>query len=234
MRSSFHWLALPLATMWMQAASAQAPSPLNDAAKATAGAWEFSNADRDKICMVTLKAELAPGGLKVEFDRVCITVFPFVREIAAWTIAENEFLRLVDARGRPVLEFSEVEGGLYEAPRPGEGILFLQTAAAAGPAPRTAEQMTGDWGIVRGSGKAVCVVTLSNNAVGNTADTFAVKVKPGCDRAVAQFNPNAWRMDRGELVLVAPRGLTWRFAEEDSTTWARVPESAERLLLVKQ
>src|SRR6266508_2204470 len=211
----------------VERAWAQAPSPLNVTAKATAGAWEFSNADRDKLCMVTLKAETATVGLKLEFDRACVTVFPFVREVAAWTVAENDFLRLLDTRGRPVLEFSEVEGGLYEAPRPGEGILFLQTAAAAGPAPRTADQMMGDWGIVRGSGKAICILTLSNTAVGT--DAFALRIKPGCDRAVAQFAPTTWRMDRSELVLVAPRS-TWRFEEEEAGTWHRVPETAERLL----
>jgi hypothetical protein len=220
-----------LMVLGTECAWAQAPSPVSDAAKATAGAWEFSNADRDKLCMVNLKAEAGSAGLKLEFDQACAKVFPFVREIAAWTVAENDFLRLLDARGRPVLEFSEVEGGLYEAPRPGEGILFLQTAAAAGPAPRTADQMTGDWGIVRGSGKAICVLTLSNNPAGT--DVFALRIKPGCDRAVAQFAPTTWRMDRGELVLVAPRG-SWRFEEEETGTWHRIPETAERLLIVKQ
>jgi Protease inhibitor Inh len=224
-------LAAMLMALGAECAWAQAPSPVSEAAKATAGSWEFSNADRDKLCMVNLKAEAGSVGMKLEFDQACAKVFPFVREIAAWTVAENDFLRLLDARGRPVLEFSEVEGGLYEAPRPGEGILFLQTAAAAGPAPRTADQMMGDWGIVRGSGKAVCVLTLSNNPAGT--DVFALRIKPGCDRAVAQFAPTTWRMDRGELVLVAPRG-SWRFEEEEAGTWHRIPETAERLLIVKQ
>jgi len=231
MRSSRGFLAGMLIALGAGTAPAQSPPPVNDAARAVAGSWEFSNADRDKICMVTLKAEAAAVGMKLEFDRACVAVFPFVRDVTAWTVAENDFLRLLDARGRPILEFSEVEGGLYEAPRPGEGILFLQTAAAAGPAPRTADQMLGDWGIVRGPGKPVCVITLSNTAAGS--DAFALKLKPGCDRAVAQFGPTAWRMDRGELVLVSPRGA-WRFEEDDPATWHRIPETAEPLMMVKQ
>ena len=164
MRSFLALLAGMLIALNAGTASAQSPPPISDAVRAVAGSWEFSNADRDKICMVTLKADAAPVGMKLEFDRACVTVFPFVRDVAGWTVAENDFLRLLDARGRPILEFSEVEGGLYEAPRPGEGILFLQTAAAAGPAPRTADQMLGDWGIVRGAGKPICVITLSNTA----------------------------------------------------------------------
>jgi hypothetical protein len=231
MRCSLGLLTGVLIALCGGAASAQSPPPVSDAAKAVAGSFEFSNAGRDKLCMVVLKAEPAAVGMKLEFDRACVTVFPFVREVTGWTVAENDFLRLLDARGRPVLEFSEVEGGLYEAPRPGEGILFLQTAAAAGPAPRSADQMLGDWGIVRGTGKPICVMTLSNTAVGS--DAFALKLKPGCDRVVAQFAPTTWRMDRGELVLVSPRA-TWRFEEDDPATWHRVPETAEPLLMVKQ
>jgi hypothetical protein len=234
MRSRLHALIVLASALAVAPAAAQSPPPsaaINDAARAVAGGWEFSNAARDKLCMVTLRAEGVTGGLKIEFDRACAAIFPFVREVTAWTVAENEFLRLVDARGRPVLEFSEVEGGLYEAPRPGEGILFLQTAAAVGPAPRSADQMIGDWAIMRAGGKPMCVVTLSDTAAG--ADIFALRVKPGCDRLVTQFGPTTWRMDRGELLLVSPRG-SWRFESDDPTTWHRIPETTEPLLLVKQ
>ena len=44
-----------------------------------------------------------------------------------------------------MLEFSEVESGIFEAPKPGEGILFIQNPTDLGPAPKTAEQITGDW-----------------------------------------------------------------------------------------
>jgi hypothetical protein len=40
-------------------------------------------------------------------------------------------------------------------------------------------------------------------------------------------------MDRGELLLVSPRG-SWRFESDDPTTWHRIPETTEPLLLVKQ
>ena len=58
---------------------------------------------------------------------------------------------MIDAKGEPILEFTEVEGGMYEAERRGEGILFMQTAAAAAPAQRTAEEMIGEWSVVRGA-----------------------------------------------------------------------------------
>jgi len=211
---------------------AQAPAPaLSESAKALIGTWEFSNADRDRLCTVTFRADPAVAGMKVEFDRACAGVFPFIREIAGWTMAENDFLRLLDARGQSVLDFSEVESGVYEAPRPGEGILFIQNAGAAGPAPRTAEQMIGEWTIQRGGGRTICALTLSSTPAG---PDLALRVRQPCDALVTRFAPTAWQMDRGELVLKSARGQTWRFEEAETATWRRVPETADPVLMVRK
>jgi hypothetical protein len=207
---------------------AQAP---NEAAKALIGTWEFSNADRDRLCTITFRSETNVAGMRLEFDRGCAALFPFIRDVAGWTIAEGDFLRLVDASGKPVLEFSEVESGVYEAPRPGEGILFIQNAGAAGPAPRTAEQIAGEWAITRGAGTTICALTLSSTAAGTD---FALQVKPPCDPFVTRFGPVTWRIDRDELVLKSARGQTWRFEESDATTWRRIPQTADPVLLVRK
>jgi hypothetical protein len=210
---------------------ARAQAPVSDQAKAMAGgSWEFSNADRDKRCMIAFKTAPAAAGMKLDFDKACAEAFPFIKDIAGWSIAENDFLRLLDARGKSLLEFSEVETGMYEAPRPGEGILFIQAAAALGPPPKEADQMTGDWGVVRRAGNPICTLTLANTAAG---PDLALKLKPGCDPFVTHFAPTAWQMDRGELLLKNARGQTWRFEESDAATWSRVPETAEPLLLVR-
>ncbi len=212
-------------------ATAHAQAPPSEEAKALAsGSWEFSNADRDKRCTIVFKTAPASVGMRLEFDKACAEAFPFIREIAGWTIAENDFLRLLDAKGKSMLEFSEVETGMYEAPRPGEGILFIQTAAAVGPPPKEADQMVGDWTVVRGAGKPICTLTLANTAAG---DDLALKLKPGCDAFVTRFAPTTWQMDRGELVLKNARSQAWRFEESDAATWSRVPETADPVLLVR-
>ncbi|MEA2993591.1 MAG: hypothetical protein QOD40_2511 [Alphaproteobacteria bacterium] len=211
-------------------ASAQTP-PQSDAAKAMLGTWEISNADRDKICMVTFRPEPAPGGSKLEFDKTCPEVFALTKGVTAWTLGARDALRLVDAKGKTILELTEVESGMFEGERPGEGLYFLQNLAAAGTVWRTAEQMFGDWAVTRGADKPICTITLSKVTV---ADGFTLKLKPGCDALVSSFNPSSWRMDRGELVLSARTGA-WRFEEGDpATTWHRIPESVEPLLLVRQ
>lgn len=220
-----------LCSLFAGSVAAQAPSPLNDAAKAVLGPWDFSNADRDRRCTVTLKGETAPGGLKIDLEKACATAFPFLREVVAWSIAENDFLRLLDAKGKALLEFSQVEDGIYEAPRPGEGILFLQTVASLEPPAPSPEQMAGDWTLTRG-GRPICIVTLA--ATPAAGDDFALKVKPGCDALVTRFAPNTWQMDRGELVFKGAHEQFWRFEANDAATWQRVPESPNPIMLVRR
>jgi len=153
-----------------------------------------------------------------------------VRDVAAWSLNEGDFLRLLDAKGKPILDFSEVESGIFEAPKPGEGILFIQNASAAGPEPRTAAQMAGEWAIQR-NGRQICALTLSNTAVG---EEFAVRVKQPCDQLVTRFAPTTWAMERGEIVLKAARGQPWRFEEGDEQAWRRVPATADPMQLIKK
>ena len=211
-------------------ASAQPPPGPSETAKAMAGIWEFTNADRDKLCTITLRLDPVAAGMRAEFDRACAAKFPFIGEIVAWTFVENDFLRLIDVKGTSILEFNEVESGVYEAPRPGKGILFIQNAGASGPPARTAEEVTGDWTVVR-AGKPICGLTLSNTAAG---EDFAVRVRPPCDAFVTRFGPATWQVERGELVLKPAKGRVWRFEEQDAAVWQRVPASAESVLLVRK
>jgi hypothetical protein len=222
------WLCMTGATL------AQTPATqstiLGDSAKAMVGTWEFSNADRDKVCTVTFKSDRTTVGFTVEFDKNCGTLFPLVNDIAGWNFPENDLLRLLDAQGKALVEFSEVEDGIYEAPTPGVGVLFLQNAATAAPPPKSPEQVAGDWAIVR-AGKPLCQLILATDP---TEDGMAVKIKPGCDPAIARLNFAQWKIDRDELMLVPARGNAWRFEEADANSWRRVPEAANPYSLVRQ
>jgi hypothetical protein len=209
--------------------AAPAPPGMSDAEKELLGGFELSTAERDRVCAVTLKADPAPVGFKLEFDKACAAVFPFTKDIVAWKLGAHDVLQLVDARGKPVIEFSEVETGMYESER-ADGVFFLQSLASLGPPPRTAEELIGDWGIVRGENK-VCVVTLTTTAFDQ--DSFVLKVASSCDAGITRFGLSSWHMDRGELLLVAPRGV-WRFEEVDATSWHRIPERGDPMLLVRQ
>jgi len=203
----------------------------SDAAKAVAGEWEISNADREKACNLVLKTDPVKGGLKVEFDQACATVFPATKDVEAWTLVKDD-LRLLDAKGRTVFDFTEVESGMYEAERK-EGLYFLQSlASAATPPARAAEDMFGDWVVAR-AGKTVCTLALTNNGAGGELG-YVLRVQPGCDTAITRLNPVNWRMDRGELVLSSANGQSLRFEEYEPNKWQRVPETPEGLTMSRK
>ena len=213
-------------------ANPSADAPAKDAVGAVVGAWEISNADHDQICSVGLSGEKRPGGYKIDFNRPdCIAKFPPLKDVVAWNIADDT-IKLIDAKGKIYYEFNEVEGGMYESLRVGQPLTFLQNAASAADLVRTVEQMTGDWGVVRGSGDPVCIITLIN-APGAATGDLKLQVKPGCDKGIAAFVATAWQMDHNELLLKNNRAQIWRFGETNGI-WQRLPEGPDALSLVKQ
>src|SRR6516162_651716 len=230
--SRVHILAALVLALSVQVGHAQSPPPVSDAAKELVGAWELSDAERGRRCAVNFSIDRAPGGFRLEFDPECGRAFPLLKDVVAWVLGQNDVLRLIDARRGAVLEFSEVENGLYEGERPGEGLYFLQTQAAIKVETRTADQLFGDWDILREIEKPLCTFTLSSAADGGS-DAYKLVVKPGCDAAIAGFGLTTWRLDRDQLLLMGRNG-NWRFTESDPTIWERVPLSTDPLLLMKR
>jgi hypothetical protein len=203
----------------------------NDPVHNMIGAWEFSNADHDKICHFNFRADTVPNGYRLEIDKNCPNLFPSTKNMVAWSVDNYGGLRLLDASGNSVVDLSEVENGMYDGFTPEEGRYILQAATSA---PQlSAGDVAGDWAVAHGSGKPTCILTLANSTL--TGDVLALKVKPGCgDSAVTRFGPTGWRMDEGELMLMSPDGQTWQFEQNDTNTWQRVPESSVPVLLVRQ
>ena len=114
-------------------ALAQPKPGLDESAKAMIGAWELSNAARDKICTVTFSAAAVKVGYKLTFAPDCAGLFPLVQNIAGWRYPQDDLLYLLDAQGKALVEFSEVEDGIFEAPTPGVGVLLLHNPAMAEP-----------------------------------------------------------------------------------------------------
>jgi hypothetical protein len=213
-------------------ATAQAPA-VSEAVQGMIGTWEMSNADRDRTCTMTFKPDSGFVGYALELDKNCAEQFPPLADISAWAFGKNDALLLVDAQKNPVLELLEVEAGMFEGLRPNEGRYFLQNAAvAAASRDKTADQMFGSWTFMMTAGKPICTMTLANTAA--TADSFALTLAPGCDQLITRFGPAAWRMERGQFVLLPGKGQTWRFEESDPTTWRRIPEGRQPLLLTRQ
>src|SRR6266446_1259630 len=201
-------------------AGAQAPAP-SDAAKDMVGAWEISNAARDKTCPVTFKLELEAAG----------TTFPSLKDVGVWTMGPNDEVRLLNSKGAVVLDFMEVESHMYEAERKGEGLFFMRTQAAIKAATVSPEQVFGEWTLFKEFEKPLCSLTLSSSSAGG--ENYKITVKPGCDASVADIGLSTWRLDSDGLLLSGRSG-SWRFSESDATTWERIPATSDPLVLMRQ
>jgi hypothetical protein len=196
------------------------------------GQWELSTTERSKTCVVTLKNDSTPQGLKLELEPSCAAALPFTKAITAWNIRGLDIVRLQDSTGESVIDFTEVESGIFEGLRQGEGIYILQNLAAARSLAKSMDQMIGDWAMVRGNGQSICGLTLTNTEA--SADNFQVFLKPRCDAAVTAFAPTQWRLERGELLLMSAKGDVWHFEADDNAQWRRVPDAADPLIMLRQ
>ncbi len=198
------------------------------------GQWELATTDRSKTCVVTMKSDANPeGSLKLELEPGCAAALPFTKDIAAWSIKGlGDIVRLQDAAGEPVIDLTEVETGIFEGLRQGEGIYILQNLAAARSLAKSMDQMIGDWAMVRGNGQTICGLTLTNTEAGQ--DNFQVFLKPKCDPAVAAFAPTQWRLDHGQILLISDSGETWQFEADDNAQWRQVPDSTDPLIMLRQ
>ena len=88
------------------------------------GQWELATTERSKTCVVTLKGDTTPQGMKLELEPGCAAALPFTKDITAWNIKGlGDIVRLQDAAGQPVIDFTEVESGIFEGLRTGRGRL---------------------------------------------------------------------------------------------------------------
>jgi hypothetical protein len=181
---------------------------------------------------VTLKNDQTPQGLKLELEPSCAAALPFTKAITAWNIRGLDIVRLQDVAGESVIDFTEVESGIFEGLRQGEGIYILQNLAAARSLAKSMDQMIGDWAMVRGNGQSICGLTLTNTEA--SPDNFQVFLKPRCDPAVTAFGPKQWRLERGELLLMSANGEVWHFEADDNAQWRRVPDAADPLIMLRQ
>jgi hypothetical protein len=215
------WLALALPALAQQDALK----------KEMIGQWELSTTERSKTCVVTMKNEGSSQALKLELEPSCAAALPFTKGITAWSIKGLDIVRLQDGAGQPVIDFTEVESGIFEGLREGEGVYILQNLAAARSLAKSMDQMIGDWQMVRGNGRPICGLTLTNTEA--TGDNFQVFLKPKCDPVISAFGPVQWRLERGQIILLSKTGETWQFEADDNAQWRRVPDSADGLVMLR-
>jgi hypothetical protein len=224
-------IALAVLLVLLAGTSPARPQDSTTLKKEMIGQWELATTERSKTCVVTLRNDTTAQGFKLELEPGCAKALPFTKDITAWNIRGLDIVRLQNAAGEAVIDFTEVESGIFEGLRTGEGVYILQNLAAARSLAKSMDQMIGDWSMVRGNGLAICGLTLTNTEAGQ--DNFQVFLKPKCDPAVAAFAPTLWRLDHGQMLLISAKGETWQFEADDNAQWRRVPDSADPLIMLR-
>jgi hypothetical protein len=144
------------------AARAAAPARAQDAStlkKDMIGQWELSTTERSKTCVVTLKGDATPQGLKLELEPGCAAALPFTKDIAAWNIKGLGHRAAAGCRGPAGDRLHRSRERDFRRPATGEGIYILQNLAAARSLAKSMDQMIGDWSMVRGNGQTICGLT---------------------------------------------------------------------------
>ena len=186
------------------AAHAQAQEP-SDSAKGMVGAWEISNAARDKPCPLIFQPEAVTGGFKLEFDPACGTDFPALKDVRSGPSARTMQYGCSTTRARSCSTSTRSKSHMFEAERKGEGLFFMRTQAAIKAATVSPEQLFGEWTLLREFEKPLCKLTLSNVSGGE--ESYRLMVKPGCaaPHAIMGLGLTTWRLEVNDLLLSRPR-----------------------------
>ncbi|MDI4664887.1 protease inhibitor Inh/omp19 family protein [Xanthobacter autotrophicus] len=205
---------------------------VREAAARLAAPFRLTNADGSRSCAFALKSEPGGPGLAVEFDRQACAIIAFSAQVAAWLPDPSGSLRLLNAQGRTVAEFTEGTNGSYEALREGDGVYFLANpAVAAEDAELKVEEVVGEWDLARQAGAPVCRWTLLDQPAANGAGK-ALAIASGCDQALLRFGPVAWDIEGGNILVRGDSGASViRFARQEDGGWARTPERGRPLLM---
>lgn len=219
------------AALATSAAAQQAGKPDPEAVRALVANYELANADGDRKCPMTLDAKPAGPVLTLVFDRpACVALFTFLSDVAGWLPGPGGSIRFARANARPVLEFTEGVGGTYEGIREGDAVYFLTNLQYSDPAdaPQFID-LLGDWNLSRPGGAAICRVSLTDEPA--AGESFAARVDANCDAALARFGVVAWRLERGDVLLLARNGDKLRFGRQEGGDWMKIPDTPRPLVM---
>lgn len=206
---------------------------MREAGARMAGDFRLTSADGTRACAFTLKPDASGSALTVDFDKEACAVIGFSGQVSAWLPDPSGSIRLLNAQGRTVAEFTEGAGGSYEALKEGDGVYFLTNPSVADATEVNVEEVVGDWDLSRTAGAPVCRWTLQNVPAGK-GEGRIVSVAAGCDSSMLRFAPVAWDIEGGNiLVRGVASGAMIRFARQEDGSWARTPERGRPLLMTR-
>ena len=173
-------------------------------------------------CLAMVALALALGGRAASAQAIQSAPLP-----AAPAIITREAPRPAAAKPAPVVD----KAAPTQAPAPA---VAAQSAVAAS-APARLNDVAGRYIILREGGKDVgCMLTLDDKARASNGDLKA-QLAPACrDQGIVIFDPIAWRVERGRLVLTARKGHAATFDRQGDGAWWKDPAEGGKPLGVKK
>lgn len=213
-------------------AAPKAEPAANEAVARLAGAYRLASADGERKCELALKSDKVAGGYALTFDKAACASIPLTAQAVAWTPDPAGAMLFLNAKAMVVAEFTAGAGGSFEALIEGDGVYFLSPPTAEETIEVSHEELVGEWDIARVAGAPVCRWTLTDRPTPKGG--FQVLVAPGCEAALAAFQPAAWDIEGGNVVVRSGSGAApLRFARQEDGGWSRTPERGRPLLLVR-
>ncbi len=156
-------------------------------------------------------------------------------------IACAQGVQPVPSPAAPAIITRELAPAAKPAPAKPSPVNDKPVVAAERPAPAQAalpgrpNDVAGRYVILREGGRDVgCMLTLDDKARASNGDLKA-QLAPACrDQGIVVFDPVAWRVERGRLVLTARKGHAATFDRQGDGAWWKDPSEGGKPLGVKK
>jgi hypothetical protein len=253
-------LAAAIGLVVMRGASAQTEPvqvPPAVAINALTGLWDVTLKDPLRGCRVELKPTPAAQGLTAIINPRCRWAILPLKTAVAWELGEGNRPQFIDAKGAVVMGFqrpvassivAKINNGDYVMEPVGTGkvadndrrailsALFNGRALPPDPSklpPVDPKTVPGNYGVARDKGRPICSITLTSRP--SRAGAYAAEIAGGClDAGLKIFDPVAWRVERGRLVLIAKKGHETAFVPSADGTWTKDPVGNSPMFLKQQ
>lgn len=245
------------------AASATAPSlPAARQPADLAGTWELSIAGTGESCRILLRPGASGAGANVlGMTPACRHAMPDLAKVEGWTLPDPSHLALADTAGNPVLVLAAA-GEVFSAALGNQAYILREIAATgrsaasfapvdpmsspgfaeiapvskrskAAVADEMPSELGGRYAVMREKHDTGCMLTLDDKTRVKGGDR--AQLAPGCrDQGIVIFDPTAWTVIKGELVLTARAGHKAHLVKSGEGAWQKDTKDGSKPLGLKK
>jgi hypothetical protein len=242
---------------------ADAAAAESQSTEALVGTWELRVDNAASACRVLLRPDKSDrGDYGLGMPAACRYSMRDLARIERWAMPDANHLALMDPTGTPILVLATASDGFSAAfgdrvytlreiaTRNGSPAAFstLEAPASAGFAPiihvskraraatsadTTPSDLGGRYAIMREKRDTGCMLTLDDKS--RVRGGERAQLAPGCrDQGIVIFDPTAWQVVNGELVLTARAGHTARFQKVGEGSWRKDTKDGGKPLGLKK